>query len=674
MSRNSVPLMQSHHGQPGEEKQKDTTDPAIVEEYFFTLLRAVGGEPTQSDGVWKNTREEVLKMEGTKIPWRRSPCWLFLRAALQLSLTKGSSPKLGGSLYKRFMVYFMSYVLDNMVKHQLPAAMIFATRKKVELRLSKLERHLELEPQAPKAWLPDIRGRIDKATEMLQGIQTHGEQMLGILPSPKFQPSDIETHSNFQLLQLDHFLRDTHAPPSATPHDPQPRGRILHYAAETLPDMKKIETGQYTVFDLAAFEEWVAFHLDNWLSANLTQKGTCHKLSKLMVGYHRIAKSFYAECPEALSSMLLTVSELWVACDKSAVATDDLLLQYDHEVPIKAWSALLLPFCRQMERLSRVESYLSQRSARKNLKESVLSSFGHADSYSVRYFQRSTRHTELRKKIESMAEAKKQAKWAELSSRQKEYRGKTAKARKKGCDCDMSPQMGSGQKVKSHMEDCQWYSLMREAEEMTIRVYEWPLPTDEEKAMSTVFELDVPEAFAAWRDATLFLCRDVLRLEPYRKESATTRTALLGYPGLEDFHKPQEKPRRIRLISESSPNSKRIGKGDILNIKKQEVIVNCSLHWRFIDKQTNELLGKHNFISGVRKDCSYTLNKASESLNQFLHEIHESDRAPNAVIAQQSVCPEHMSLSEFEALCSLPSAPNTYWLNLLRELAMPSVD
>jgi hypothetical protein len=48
--------------------------------------------------------------------------------------------------------------------------------------------------------------------------------------------------------------------------------------------MKKIEeTGQYTVFNLAAFEEWVAFYLDIWLSANLTEEGTCYELSKLMV-------------------------------------------------------------------------------------------------------------------------------------------------------------------------------------------------------------------------------------------------------------------------------------------------------------------------------------------------------------------------------------------------------
>jgi hypothetical protein len=61
--------------------------------------------------------------------------------------------------------------------------------------------------------------------------------------------------------------------------------------------------------------------------------------------------------------MLLTISEFWVACDKSAVATDDLLSQYDHEIPIEAWSALLLPFYQQMKRPSQVDSYLSQRSA-----------------------------------------------------------------------------------------------------------------------------------------------------------------------------------------------------------------------------------------------------------------------------------------------------------------------
>ena len=670
-SRNPVPHMQSFHGQPGEEKQQDTTDPAIITELFFTLLRSAGGHTIQSNGIWKNTREEVVRSEGSKVPWRRSPIWLFLRAALQLSLTKGSSPKTGCSLYKRFMVYFMSCVLAKAIEYEAPPAILFAMRKKIELRLSKLGSVWKRDPQAPEAWLLAVHERVHQATEMLQTIRAQDK---GLLLSPELQLSDIEHHSHFQLPLLDQFLRDLNRHATPTVKDFQPQGRILHFQADTLPDMKMIEKdGQCTVFDLAAFEEWVAFHLDKWLASNLTEDTTCHKLQKLMVRYHRIANRFYAGSPEALSSMLLTISEIWVACDKSAVAIDPLLSQYDHEVPVEAWAVLILPFRRQMERLHRVESYLSQRTGQRTLKESVLSSFGHADSYSVRYFKKSDHHQELKANIESAATQKREEKQRELSKLQKEYTRKQNQANKKRCE--NSSQMENGQKITKHKDDCQKCQLMREAQELTIQVFEWPLPTDAGKAISTVFELSVPEAFAAWRDATLFLCRDVLKLEPCRPETATPRTTLLKskLPGLEGFQSSSQVTRRINVIAESSPTSKHIGKGDIRNIRKQEVVINSRLNWRFVDEQTKEFLGKLKPSSGVREDCTYSLNAPSESLKQFL-EINEQGKGPNVVIARQSECPEHMSLSEFKALCSLPFAHNTHWLNLLREFAMPSVD
>jgi hypothetical protein len=83
-----------------------------------------------------------------------------------------------------------------------------------------------------------------------------------------------------------------------------------------------------------------------------------------MHSYHEVASCIYSGNPEALSLMQLTMLELWIACDKSAIHIHSLLGDYDPNVPIDLAESLLLPYRSQLERLARAENYIRQRQER----------------------------------------------------------------------------------------------------------------------------------------------------------------------------------------------------------------------------------------------------------------------------------------------------------------------
>jgi hypothetical protein len=120
------------------DEDRDTTHPSIVTELFMAFLRPVG-EPVDVSRLWKNTREEVMWLD-SRLPWRRSPMWLFVRVAMQLVFSRSTvSSKSLGDLYKTFMLFLMSHVLGLSHQNSLPSDLMYAMNAKLSRRLLKLD-------------------------------------------------------------------------------------------------------------------------------------------------------------------------------------------------------------------------------------------------------------------------------------------------------------------------------------------------------------------------------------------------------------------------------------------------------------------------------------------------------------------------------------------------------
>ncbi|KAH7012451.1 uncharacterized protein B0I36DRAFT_398704 [Microdochium trichocladiopsis] len=78
----------------------------------------------------------------------------------------------------------------------------------------------------------------------------------------------------------------------------------------------------------------------------------------------------------------------------------------------------------------------------------------------------------------------------------------------------------------------------------------------------------------------------------------------------------------------------------------------------------------------IAQQCMLKLPSKDSTMQRFLYSpaSDPSGPPPNAVIAAQHDCPQHMTLAEFRELCVLPLGFKLQWQNILRQLQAPSVD
>ena len=668
MSHQAVPEMQPRvkKAKQMHVEERDTVDPGIATELLTAILRVHGHVLHQPKGIWKNTREEVMYNPGHKLPWRRSPLWLLLRVTLQLTLSRNSESAIRNGLYKRFMVFFMSRVMEQALALGMGTPMIFIMSAKLARRIRKLDIN-DME-----SWMSTVHTTMRQANSCLDARWAEVREDNERIVNPIALPEDMEPEMDFHLSALDKFIAGISArEPLSTMPDFQPTSNILDFPSDQFPQPESIRfTAPYQILNLAAFERWVAKHLRTWLSSRLHDATTCSTILSGLQGYHKEAITLYSNMPEGISIMILTILELWVACDKSATAIFPMLLEYRPEVSSDVCESLLLPFQCEMKRLVEVEQYLRQRD-QSGFRESIFTSFGNRNSFSVRYFAISFQQKLLKGSIEKRAMQEREAKREELVKLKERHRVLMNDADSRQCEF-YSYVDDYGDTRQRHRGGCTKCNLVNRANSISIEIHEWPLPRDELEAQSTVFELDVPVVFSSWRDATIFIRDDVLLYEGVSNRLQSQYT-LDGYSALM-CHMQEACRGRISLGSTTKPHTvTHRDRKSIAITEEHDVCLNNGMRWGYYDKRGNGFLTTATATGKIPQSCTF---KVSSALDMFLQRpaAQPDGPGPNVVIARQSECPENMSVDEYKTLCELPLGHNIIWEKILRQLAMPSVD
>jgi hypothetical protein len=656
------------------DETRDTTHPKMVTELFMGVLRSVGA-PANVSHQWKNTREEIMYHKGL-LPWRRSSLWLLIRVALQLVFSRlASSPNASQDLYKMYMAFLLSYVLELAHAHSLPSEHFYAMNAKLARRLMKLG-----SPAAGSCF--DFIRLVMTNTDSL--IRARWSNILNHA-APHYDLARVRC-LNFSrdfaktLSSLDEYIellpRRRRTESSA---EFQPEFHLTKYQAAKLPGRLLCSSEEYKIYDLLALENWVASSLQEWLSDHKGHTDTCGKLGDLMQKYHEVASRMYSGHPEAVSRMLLNILELWIACDKSATHICELLKDYDPGISQQLLQSLLLPFKSQMERLDRAEVYLDYRQARAQFKApSIIRDFGRQNCFSVRYFEQSREHKDLMKTIELQARHAREEKYKELDQKQGQYRELMKLHRDSTCEYqEVVTDHYNGFSEERHSGNCRKCRYLSRANSIDIGVHEWPLPSDSLQARSTVFELDVPNFFGCWRDTTVVLLVDILQAEYLLADEPQTKCPLSSYCGLSSFFTSFSSAQRIGLLSHTKPHEVTHRRIKLLGTTtRNDVCVNNGMSYRYYDSRTNVFVAELHVKDGITKLCTHQLSEQSKSIQQFLSRppAAPSGPSPNTVIASQSACPHHMSLDEYKALCTVSLGYRIQWQNILVQLATPTVD
>ena len=323
MSGQSVPEMQtcSKKISTTHEEDRDTPRPVIVSELFLGMLRGIGA-PHYTTSVTKRTREEVLFNYARK-PWRRSAMWLLVRVALQLTILR--SPDGSLALYKNVILFIMCRLLSLSQQFQLHSELMHVMNAKIDRRSQKLL-HIDTLLESVALQVESVlRKTYDIVSTRWTAIQLHWNRdpsmaALNSLPMASqtaialsdlnkyiaLMQSGPEYEEAIHYRPISGILKPQHGP-----SDPQP-----------LPS----SSDDYAIQNIQLFEQWVSQDIDIWKKTTQSDPiSVCRDVCQLIKRYHTIACQVYANNPEGLSVMLVTIMKLWISCDRAAIGTFSLL-------------------------------------------------------------------------------------------------------------------------------------------------------------------------------------------------------------------------------------------------------------------------------------------------------------------------------------------------------------
>ena len=334
--------------------------------------------------------------------------------------------------------------------------------------------------------------------------------------------------------------------------------------------------------------------------------------------------------------MLLTTMELWVACDQSACAVHAILKDYRPEIPSHLLQSLVLPYKGQMKRLYMIEVYLRGRNAAAKFPSAVTSTFGAITSFAVRFFNDSAKHQTLKQQIEEDAQLARDQKRAEFRREKARYNQLMEAYGNGACDEDEIRDDVDGFYERRHRPLCRRCKKRSTVKKLQIDVHEWPLLEGNE-SKATVFELLIPQVFNGWRDAILFVVRDVLKSELSAVKQPEFSHAIESYSGLLKYYTDTAiGSQRITALSEAkSHTSSHRRTKSISTATEETILVNNGLHLQYYDKRAGVFLASFRTTETVCERLIYQLSNDSSCLQQFLARPLSRPNGPpsNEVIA-----------------------------------------
>ncbi|KAI1759163.1 hypothetical protein GGR53DRAFT_524076 [Hypoxylon sp. FL1150] len=650
----------SYQAAPNTHLYHDTTHPKAITELFSAFLRSIG-TPIHVASISKNTREEVFFQEGSL--WHRSALWLLVRVTLQLGFSRSEISQPPELTYKTFMLLFMTNILHKSQAFDLPSDVLSAMCAKLSSRQRKFTRPI------PRRLKNFMESTLSATHDILQSRWARIQEQSSIHNKlERLCNLDFQRDTHTDVTALDEYIKrvasrgDTNSNATICLTCPLEKNN-----AYDEPKFNFSSGSAYDTFRLATFESWVSTDMEGWIAANIMQPNTTGVLRGLMEGYHKAALHQYAGNPEALSVMILTILELWVASDMSAIQNHRLLIKYDPEVPKDLLQNLNLPLMSQMVRLMKIEQYLHNRSSQATLSSSeVFHTLDGPNCFGAQYFGQSEVHQTLYRRINEDATREREAKLAEFREKKQQYQDLIRDANKTSHDIQMT-----GTDSSTHTLDCLRCKLENQASSITIQIHEWPLPEDESRAQAITFELQVPCSFGNWRDSTIFLLSNVLRFK-YKDIRSLGALQSLQEVSLSRYFLSFGK-QRITLMSENKTSNGYLKIKDIIT-NSSRVCVSNRLHFRYFDEQTNSFTRELEPTEEIAELSTYTV--PASPLQQFIFRpaTKPSGPSPNTVLATQSTCPDNISIEEYKALASLPLGYRVQWQNILVQLASPSVD
>ncbi|KXX79354.1 hypothetical protein MMYC01_204711 [Madurella mycetomatis] len=652
LEESSVARPKTMKSDKAHDEERETVSPILVTDMLMATLSGVGRD-VEPRRISKRSREQV-NWDYSHLPFHRSPTWLLVRVAMRLVLERQPGNEECQSLYKAVTAFHHGWLLKQAVLANLDSDLRFAMSAKLVRRLVKLN------PEQDLCWLQKTRQSIAENYNELElwWKRTQAED----IPNQAYHLNQLRFRpdSNLRLKQLSKHLSWIHS----------------RFPANDLP---YLSSGPLEPFVLLDFETWMESNLTTWVAHQLQQIQTSlptpteidrdlQRLQSLEQNYRKGAGAFYNGNAEALSLMYLNIMELWITMDKLAGEYIPLLREYDPGFPEnKLLHPLILPTRRQMARLLEVESYLSKRrNQAQNGYPLAFSDFGGKTSFAVRHFDSSPHHQSLHQDLYAAAERTQVEKLSEYYVMRNRYE----ELLKEKASSTHDKEWGYREYCNPACNACE---LEKYIASLSINIFEWPLPDNDDQAKAVVFEINVPETVAIWRDMTTDLFLDAFMDRPVSHSEAQLWFASHQFGFEHRFKSFSTRTSRVQLASHVKPvGASHYRTKHVSAVTDKDVCIQSS--WSCYDyyESTEMICSRAVFCNPrIPAKCSHADHQRVPQLRKWTLSMGHTS---NAVVAAQSDCPPAMSLDEFRSFGHLRSDVSLQWANVLCQLAIPSLD
>ncbi|KAG9762013.1 hypothetical protein KCU73_g2114, partial [Aureobasidium melanogenum] len=638
-------------------EERDTTHPGFVNDYLMTILSVIGKDHA-SITTNKHVRDDIL-WQKTNHPWRRAPFWLFLKVAVLRTLSITFDMAKARQKYKQLMIRVVSRLLRLACKVSVEPSMLSVVHNKLARRALKFEQAYdefddssaqEVSEQAHRV-LEQIWSRHagdHNTTEQLPVTGWSNDTFLS-LPASARQALSQAVSPLASSKQSSTFVSES---PQRIAKDPS-----------KLPSFASLRTVKSMLTALTDVELWVERHLQAWTALQLNSDDTsaCVELATLVESYWRLASSEYKSSPVEKSNALLVIAELWVALDKICTLELPLMLDYPPELSTDPFKCLLLPKIQQMRRLSAVELYINQRFARASRPAHGAFRTPTGLSFSNRYYDQTPSLEQLRATIAGMDRRCRVEKTQQLEREMAKYNQLTADAARMECD-QFWNKKGYQYHARNRCRKCQ---KKDEASSMRIDGVEESLPRDEVQLKAAIFEMRIPQSFAAWRDATWLILNDTSQTH---RQTDRVYVTLSGYSQLKKF---VEHTTRITLGSKVKPALSSHYKSTSLPTNIASICHPNGLRYEVWDC-TGQQWVTSNKTPDVKSHC--TLQLPAGPYENLQWAVTTTAHTTNEVMSKQRQCDVRLEKEEFLAFGSLRAGEKVQSINILRELGCSNLD
>ncbi|CAO2653039.1 Nn.00g024500.m01.CDS01 [Neocucurbitaria sp. VM-36] len=651
---------------------RDTANPALITTLFMTILQC-NGSRVSSPILRKRIRDTVSFDKAYK-PWRRSPFYLVLRVAIQRQLSRLLGTQVARAYYKIVICILLSRLLAESLG-SIPAAASHSLKRKLGRRLAKLEHERETVSPADRQLYDNIlqltrrlfEKSLSAATKFLQNewdaFALRTQRPIQRL-SHKADAADMALKLPSSGPILDRILRYRNAEPQSLDCDPV---QLLSTYEKITAIAQPFASVATCYLELAAFDEQEVIPCFKWSSEKTSSR--CIALSRTIHEYIASAGVLLDDYPVLKSQFLIRLLEVWVLMDQVAISCYPLLRQYHPGMDPSLLDALELTSSEEIRRAGWIQKYLMSRCGGCRGLRTIFDRPS-KESFAVLYYDNSSNSEKLlslRENIESHAEAerkRKETEWEELS---KQHQGLTLRVAESSCPYVMRT-TPEGNVVREHQKGCPKHRYKWQAKQITIKVFEHPLPKREHAAKAAVFELACPAAFGAYRDATWKILATFV-FPKAQPDANVPIPAISRYTGLSRYSSRTDM--NVSLGSSTKSHLDSHYKESGFPVTLDQICRPCGLKLDYFDSAAQTWISSDMAPSFA---SHFPLKLPRGSPYQSLELSRENWPSSNEIIASQTDCPSELNVHEFMAWQGLLIGSRSRWLSLLRELGATSIN